>query len=97
MRQPPGREAAAQNGITGTRTKAETKRLLSGRVISAMKAADLQPQGWQVRSLVATLMANREEPTDEQITLQLMRANWFSKPRRRQWRVGEGGGWAVSS
>lgn len=98
MSAPPGRQVAAtQNGITGTRTKAETKRALSARVIRAMKSAGVPPQGWQVRSLVATLVANREEPTDEQLLHQLMTAPWFPKPSRRHWRVGEGGGWATSS
>ena len=97
MTAPPGRQSATQNGITGTRTKAETKRALSARVIRAMKSAGLEPQGWQVRSLVATLVANREEPTDEQLLHQLMAAPWFPKPGRRHWRVGEGGGWATVS
>lgn len=96
MSAPPGTTPTA-NGITGTRTKAETKRELSARIIKAMKAANLAPQGWQVRTLVASLMANHEDPTDEEVVVALMRAHWFPKPSRRHWRVGEGGGWAVRS
>ena len=97
MSAPPGQARTSANGITGTRTKAETKRHLAGRVVSAMKSAGLPAPGWQVRSLVATLIANREEPTDEDVYRALMAAPWFPKARRRHWRVGEGGGWAVTS
>lgn len=96
MKAPPG-TAPTSNGITGTRTKAETKRELSARIIKTMKAANLAPQGWQVRSLVASVMANHDEPTDTQVIEALMRAPWFPKPSRRHWRVGEGGGLAVRS
>lgn len=94
MTSPPGASPTV-NGITGTRLNAETKRALSARIIRAMKAADLEPVGWQVRSLMSTLVANRDEPTDEQVMHALMRAPWYPKPRRRHWRVGEGGGLAV--
>lgn len=97
MTAPPGRQAVEQNGITGTRTKAEFRRDLADRVNAAGRRAGIKLLGYQVRSLMATLTANDEDPTDEQITLQLMRAPWFPKPRRRGWRLGEGGGWAVRS
>lgn len=96
MRPPPG-PAPTPNGITGTRPKAETKRVLAARVIRAMKAAGMSPQGWQVRSLTATLLAGQDrlEMTDEQIVMQLMRAPWFPKHRRRRYAVGEAG-WRTS-
>jgi len=87
---------ATDNGITGTRPKAETKRQTAGRVINAMKAAGLTPQGWQVRSLVGSLLANHEEPTDEDLTRALMRAPWFPKPQVRKYQVGENG-WRTRS
>lgn len=105
MSAPPGMTPATPNRITGTGTNAETKRRGSGstkkvvasKVIRAMNAAGLPPCGWQVRSLTATLIANREAPTNEDVVRALMAAPWYPKPRRRQWRVGEGGGWAVRS
>lgn len=90
MTAPPG--YAPTHGITGTRPKAETKRETAARIIRAMTAAGMTPHGWQVRSLVATLTANRELPTDEEIVQSLMQAPWYPKPRRRHWRIGEGGG-----
>jgi len=85
------------DGSTGARTNAETKRQLAGRVIELMTVAGLTPCGWQVRSILKALRDCREEPTDAQIAIALMKANWFPKPRRRQWQVGEGGGWATRS
>jgi hypothetical protein len=108
MNAPPGGHAPATDpAITGTRnTNAETKRRPNGRtspkkaiasrVIRAMRGAGLTPHGWQVRSLVATLVANREEPTDEQIVAELMRAEWFPKPRVRRHGVGDLG-WRTTS
>lgn len=104
---PPGAAAPTPTAITGTQhTNAETKRranprtstkkVLAARVIRAMKAHDLKPQGYQVRGLVATLIANRDEPTDEAITAELMKAPWFPKPRIRRHGVG-GPGWRVTS
>jgi hypothetical protein len=74
-----------------------TRTPLHRRVVGMMRRAGLQPEAWQVESLAATLVANHEEPTDEQLLHQLMAAPWFPKPSRRHWRVGEGGGWATSS
>lgn len=96
MTAPPGAETP-RNRITGTGPKAETKRETSARIIKAMRAAGMEPQGWQVRSLVSTLLANREAPSDAEVIEALMRAPWYRKPGRRHWRVGEGGGWAVRS
>lgn len=82
-----------QTGITGSRnTKAETNRVLTGTIKRLARRAGFEPQPWQVRSLLATLAANGELPSDEQVTRSLMAAPWFPKPRRRHWRVGEGGG-----
>ena len=94
MSAPPG-HLATPNGITGTRTKAETKRLTASRVVAAMTAAGLPAPGWQVRSLVATLVANHEQPDHDDVMRALMAAPWFPKPTRRHWRVGEGGGWGI--
>ena len=96
MTAPPGISRTSDNGITGSRPKAETKRHVAGRVVRTMKAAGLEPHGWQVRSLVASVLANHEEPTDEQLTLALMAAPWFPKPRRRRYRIGEAG-WRVAT
>ncbi len=105
MRPPPG-QAPTQNAITGTRPNAETqrptrghaatKRAVASKVIRAMRSAGMPPLGWQVRSLTATLLANHEEPTDEQIVLALMAAPWAPKPRVRRHDVG-GPGWRVSA
>lgn len=92
---PPGL-APTSNGITGTRSKAETKRQTAGRVVGALKAAGLPAPGWQVRSLVATLDASGDGPTDEDIVAALMAAPWFPKRPIRQWRVGEAG-WRTRS
>ncbi len=91
---PPG-DSDISNGITGTQTKAETNRVLTGTIKRLCRGAGLEPEPWQIRSLLASLRANRETPTDEQMVLALMRAPWFPRPTRRHWRVGEGGGWAV--
>lgn len=90
MSSPPG-TTPTRNGITGTRTKAETKRRTASRVVAAMTSAGIPPHGWQVRTLVASLVANREEPTDEQLTLALMAAPWFPKPSVRKYQIGESG------
>ena len=67
------------------------------RVAGVMRAAGIEPEPWQVESLAASLVANGEQVTDEDLTRALMRAPWFPKPSRRHWRVGEGGGLAVRS
>jgi len=91
---PPG-TTPAPTGITGSRnTKAETNRALVGRIKRAAGHASVELEGWQVRSLMASLTANRATPTDEQITAELMRAPWWPKPRRRHFGVGEPG-WRV--
>lgn len=104
MRPPPGHQATT-NGITGTRPNAETKRpahrgstkkVVASRVIRAMKAAGMQPQGWQVRSLTTTLLAAHEEPTEEQVMRTLMAAPWCPKPRIRRHGIG-GPGWRVTT
>lgn len=70
---------------------------LHRRLSALLRAADLEPEAWQVESLVASLIANHEEPTDAELVAALMRAPWSRKPGRRHWRIGEGGGWAVRS
>jgi hypothetical protein len=91
MTAPPG-YAPTRNGITGTRPKAAIRRELADRINAAGRRAGVKLLGWQVRSLMATMTANDEAPTDAEITRSLMSAPWFPKPRRRHWRVGEGGG-----
>lgn len=96
MSAPPG-HAPAPTGITGTRNhKAETNRVLTGTIKRLARAAGHEPQPWQVRSLIATLAANRELPTEREVLESLMAAPWFPKPRRRHWRVGETG-WRTHS
>lgn len=96
MRPPPG-HGSGQDGLTGTPTKAAIRQALTARINAAGRRAGVHLLGWQVRSLIATLLVNGTAPTDAEIAIALMRANWFPKPRRRQWRVGEGGGWATRS
>ena len=91
MTAPPGIARPTQNGITGTRTKAETKRQTAGRVINAMRAAGMTPQGWQVRTVTASLISNGDEPSDEALIRALMSAPWFPRPRIRKWQIGETG------
>lgn len=88
-------EGTTADGITGTRTKAETNRVLTGTIKRLSRAAGFELEPWQVRSALASLRANESMPTDEQVIRALMAAPWFPKPGRRHWRVGEGGGWAV--
>lgn len=96
MKAPPG-HAPTSPAITGTRnTKAETNRVLTGTIKRLARAAGHEPQPWQVRSLIATLAANRELPTEDEIARSLMAAPWFPKPRIRRWRVGETG-WRTHS
>lgn len=96
MRPPPG-PAPVQTAITGTRnTKAETNRALVGRIKRAGTAAGVELEPWQIRSLKATLIAQRQEPTDEQVLRALMAAPWFPKPRVRRHGIG-GPGWRVTS
>lgn len=97
MNAPPGTARTSSNGITGTRTKAEIRRELADRFNAAARRVGVSLLGWQVRTLIATTIANQEEPTDADLMRALMAAPWFPKPRRRHWRVGEGGGWAVRS
>ena len=97
MSAPPGDARTSANGITGTRTKAETNRVLTGTFKRLARAAGFELEPWQVRSLIASTVANHEEPTEADLMRMLMRAPWFPKPGRRHWRVGEGGGWAVTS
>lgn len=96
MTAPPGDARHQHNGITGTRTKAETKRRTTGRIVAAMTAAGMTPHGWQVRSLLASLRANEEEPTERELTEALMRAPWFKKPHIRRFGVGDPG-WRTRS
>lgn len=94
---PPGAMAPTQTAITGTRnTKAETNRALVGRIKRAGATAGIELEPYQVRSLMHTLRANREEPTDEQVLRTLMAAPWFPKPRVRRHGVG-GPGWRVTT
>lgn len=97
MTAPPGIARTSANGITGTRPKAEIRRELADRFNAAARRGGVGLAGWQVRTLIATTLANHDEPTDEDLMHALMAAPWFPKPRRRHWRVGEGGGWAVRS
>lgn len=93
---PPDSPAPRITGTGPDRSKAETKRVLTARILRAMRRAGLAPQGWQVRSLLATLVANREEPTDEELLQSVMRAPWYPKPRKRRYQVGETG-WRTST
>ena len=96
MNSPPGC-APTTTEITGTRnTKAETNRVLTGTIKRLARAAGHEPEPWQIRSLIASLAANRELPTEDDVVRSLMAAPWFPKPRRRHWRVGETG-WRTSS
>lgn len=107
MTAPPGGSPATDRNLTDLRPKrdrrAESARHrmnrtpLHSRIASMMRAGGMEPEAWQVESVAASLVANREEPTDEQLTVSLMAAPWFPKPTVRKWRVGEGGGWAVRS
>lgn len=97
MRRPPDKASNLSNGITGTRTKAEIRRELADRFNAAARRSGVTLMGWQVRTLIASALANDDEPTDEQLMRTLMAAPWFPKPTVRKWRVGEGGGWAVRS
>jgi hypothetical protein len=94
---PPGLAPSASNGITGTRNhKAETNRVLTGTIKRLCRAAAIDPQPWQVRSLSATLAASHELPTEGDVMRSLMAAPWFPKPRIRRFRVGETG-WRTRS
>jgi hypothetical protein len=84
-----------RDGITGTRSKAETKRALVGRIMRAAACADYEVTGTQMRHMLNAL-AVYDEPTDEHVIETLMRAPWFPKHKVRQWRVGEAG-WRVRS
>lgn len=95
MRPPPG-HAPTQNGITGTRPKAEIRRELADRFNAAARRAGITLLGWQVRSLIATTLVNHDEPTDEQLICALMAAPWFPKPRVRRHGVGDPG-WRTRS
>lgn len=108
MRPPPGLAPTTHGNLTDLRPRKRDRRAeadrhrmtrtpLHRRVVAMMRRAGFEPEAWQVESLAATFIANREEPTDEQLIRELMKAAWFPKPRRRQWRLGEGGGWAVRS
>lgn len=96
MNSPPGDARNLQNGITGTRTKAETKRRTASRIVAAMTASGMTPHGWQVRSLLASLRANGEEPSDRELYEALMKAPWFKKPHIRRHGVGDPG-WRTRS
>lgn len=37
---------------------------LHRRIVTMMRAADLEPEAWQVESLAASLIANGDQPTD---------------------------------
>jgi hypothetical protein len=84
------------SGITGTRTKAEIRRELADRFNAAARRADIALTGWQVRGLIATVIADHEEPSDHDLILALMRAPWFPKHHRRRFQVGEVG-WRTHS
>lgn len=83
------------NGITGTRTKAETKRALTGRILRAAACAEVTVSGAEMRLALADLV-DRDEPTDEQVIESLMRATLYRTRPKRQWRVGEAG-WRTRS
>lgn len=95
MRPPPGL-APTSDGITGTRSKAEIRRELADRFNAAARRSGVQLLGWQVRSLIATSLANHDEPSDEDLTRMLMAAPWFPKPRVRRHGVGDPG-WRTRS
>lgn len=102
MSPPPGL-APIQNGITGTRTKAETNRILTGMTKRKARAAGVEPTAQEMRHMLASLRAEADverTPTielDERLTRFLMRAPWFRQRATIKWRVGEGGGWGVRS
>ncbi len=84
--------AKARDRMTRTPVHRRFKRL--------MESAGMVPEAWQVESLVATTIANRDESEEDRNRREheeLMRAPWFPKTRRQHWKVGQGGGWAVRS
>lgn len=102
MSPPPG-NAPTQNEITGTRTKAETNRILTGMTKRKARAAGIEPTAQEMRRMLTALRADADlerAPAiklDDWLTAYLMRAPWFRQRATRKWRVGEGGGWAVRS
>lgn len=92
MAAPPGAASNTRNGITGTRTKAAIRKATATRFQAAARAAGFGPlSGYQIRSLLASLAANSEEPTERELMESLMRAPWAAKPQRRRYRLGESG------
>lgn len=108
MTGPPATTATTDGNLTdlrptrkrNRRAEADRHRMmrtpLHRRIVGMMRRAGHQPEAWQVESLAATLVANRAEPSDEQIITELMRAEWWPKPRVRRHGIG-GPGWRVSS
>lgn len=94
---PASSQGLEQDGTSGSRTKSVLRRELADRLNAAARRSGFTLESWQVRQLVRALASRAVELTDEQILLALMRAPWYPKPRHRQWRVGEGGGWATRS
>ncbi|WP_370287892.1 hypothetical protein [Nocardioides sp.] len=80
----------APNGITGTRTKAETKRQMAARIITVAKAAGINPSGADVRHALDALAA-KDRVSDLDVLDRLMRrAPGARKPRpvkRHEWPV----------
>lgn len=79
MTSPPGSARLTQNGITGTRTKAEIRRELADRINAAGRRAGVQLHGWQVRLMTSTLLAADEVPTEEEFFRGLMSDQWRTR------------------
>lgn len=93
---PPGSARLTQNGIAGTRTKAEIRREIADRINAASRRAGLQLHGAQVRILMKALIAAEDAPTEEEIYSRLMAAPWSRKTTAQSWRLGETG-WRLRS
>lgn len=107
MTAPPAGPATVDRNLTDLRPRKRDRRAeadrhrmmrtpLHRRVVASIRRAGHEPVAYQVESIVATMVANHEEPTDEQILLALMAAPWFPKPRVRRHGVG-GPGWRTAS
>ena len=107
MDAPPGGTPTDDRNLTDLRPRKRNRRAeadrhrmtrtpLHRRVCASIRRAGVEPQPFQVESVVATMIANHEEPTDEQILRELMRAPWFTKPRVLHHGIG-GPGWRVTT
>lgn len=102
MREPPGETRPTNRNLTDLRPPKRDRRAeadrhlrtqtpLHRRATAAIRAAGFVPYGWMVRSLVATVIANGEDMTDEELAawIHQRRGDFVvitSKPKFR-WRV----------